>query len=705
MNKLLIFKSIVSILIIAVIVTGSVVAIRSITNTAKKRCDTGVWSDMYSKCITPCDMDNTRTDPTSGECNCLPGYDWNSDHSGCVPVCGPGETRCDDDTCTNGCCADGHACAGNNTCYNDINNTTKCCLRSLIYPMPCASSAATGCFGCGIKPSPSPPSPPSPPAPSPPAPCAGGTYKSICLTGPSGPTSMCCNTGMNCALCANGTTTCCASGMDCAWCTNGTPTCCDTGMNCAVCGNGTTTCCAPGSGCTGSTDGKSYGCCPEGQVLSNDGHTCCDPGMLADGLCCLTKCSGDTTCCDATKGYQCNPKTNTCAYVCGYGPSDGHVDAKHPMSKDPTPVNTVPIFCSDSSLCYTNTEGGGWLTSCQTKPDCQFNDNLYYPNIHAQADRDDKLFCNGPMDIAATTCPNSENIVYCKTGDTDPGKLRRKVSASASTSCSFSDCLSISTLRKDTVDYVNWDGTTCTWGEKASDSYPLCSAVTCPKDSGTPGEPGENTVYCCDGDTGEIQSKSFAATCSICADFDMVNPDSPDQRAACTKCNPPYGTLENNKCVCKAVATGEKVGSPSDAPTDATLRSVTLMRTGEACTDVPVPCENRTDMQVTHRGSPTGSNPCTNYSLGCMKPMCTYGRPASSTTTVGGNTGHCFAPASCAHDATGDTCETTSGDTNGCHFCNTWSDNSIDPCTHAAGDGGMLYCVWQDGADCQYTRA
>jgi len=651
MNKLLIFKSIVSILIVVTIVIGSVVAIRSITNTARKRCDTGIWSDVYNKCITQCDMDNARTDPTSGECNCVPGYDWNSDHSGCIPNCGPGETRCGDYTCTNGCCADGHACAGNNTCYNDINNTTKCCLQSLIYPTPCASSAATGCFGCGIKPSPS----PSPTA------CTGGTYKSICSTGPSGSTAICCQTGMNCSLC----------------------------------GNGTTTCCAPESGCTGSTDGKSYGCCPEGQVLSNDGHTCCDPGMLADGLCCITKCSGDTTCCDATKGYQCNPKTNTCAYVCGYGPTGGQVDDKHPMSKNPTPVNTVPVFCSDSSLCYTNTEGGGWLTSCQTKPECQFNPNSYYPNIHADTGRDDLLFCNGPMDITATTCPNSENIVYCKTGDTDPGKLRRKVSASASTSCSFSDCLSISTLRKDTVDYVNWDGTTCTWGEKASDSYPLCSATGCPKGV------DENSVYCCDSDTGEIQSKSFATTCGECTDVDMVNPDSLDQRAKCTMCNPPYGKVVDNKCVCEVVATatGEHVGTPASSGVDTTLRSVTTLMTGTICTE-PIPCENRTDMQVTHQGSPTGSNPCTTYSLGCMKPMCTYGRPASSTTTVGGNTGHCFAPASCSDINYPGACEATTGDTSQCHFCYDWGEDKhhIDPCTHTAGDGGTLYCM-MDGSE------
>jgi hypothetical protein len=129
---------------------------------------------------------------------------------------------------------------------------------------------------------------------------------------------------------------------------------------------------------------------------------------------------------------------------------------------------------------------------------------------------------------------------------------------------------------------------------------------------------------------------------------------------------------------------------------------------GPSCTH-PIPCEKRTDMQVTHKGS-TGSNPCTTLSMGCKLAACTYERSYVSPGTKVGETGHCFAPASCG--APGDnSCETTQNNSDNCHYCVDYNHgNPINPCTHVAGGDKMITCIrhhhvdWgaHDTYDCQY---
>jgi hypothetical protein len=665
MNKYLLLKSVASLSIVIVIIIGSVIAIRSIVKATKQRCDVGlVWSIPYGKCIEDCDKINAKTDPTSGKCNCVPGYEWNSDKSECVPTCHDDETRCGLQ-CTKGCCTDGEqVCEGRNTCYQDVNSVIQCCKSDLKYPTPCTSSGTTGCWGCGPK--------PSPPGSS----CATGTYNQSCGQG---------NTK-----------------------------CCQTGATCSQCGNGELKCCQSGSGCTASTDNQSTNCCPDGQTLSNDGKTCCDSNMLsADGMCCLEICSLDPAnpsarqCCDAT-GYMCNPDTNICQYVCGYG--SNKTTPNNPMSSGPTDTNTIPVFCSSSDACYTDKEPGkAWITTCNdASPACQFGSDSTFPNINGNT-KNDLVYCNGPMGADDTECPKHEHMIFCATGNTDTKNLRRRGTAvtSQGKTCSYADCISLATSRDTFTDYLSWDGATCQWGEKPNETFPSCgSSSTCPKAIGA------NMPYCCDYSIGEIQPTAYSSTCPTCAKYDMVNTSIPAQLTGCTACNPPYGKEVDNACVCSLTATGESVGGHVGGDdVDSTFRGVTVLMSGLSCSD-PIPCENRTDMQVTHRGM-VGSNPCTTLSMGCKTAACTYGRSYGSPGTTVGATGHCFAPASCGKPGDG-SCEETQSNSNDCHYCADYNNgNPINPCTHVAGGDKMITCIkhpgthlpWHetnDSYDCQY---
>jgi hypothetical protein len=685
MNKTLLIKGGISILLLVIIVVATVIVIRYIVKSTQQRCDADgtEWSSLYRSCVPLCPSGaNQHTDPTdSYKCVCDTGHVRNSDGDCVITGCDDGYKICGDNSCIPNadCCVDGSLC-DISQCYipGSVANTGpyKCCdITKKISVIQCPTgptgAMCTVCVGGttghtahtgGIT-------------------CSTGLYKSPCTGETTGTGYYCCETGYNCSRCVTDDVKCCVPGKHCEKCPDDGMTCCWEGAACYSykkdgTGNSINKC------CTGTDRPDNYG-------------TCCDPTAMFENKCCTsTICnqgSSSAECCG--EGFGCDPKNKgKCSFICGNNATgtiyiNGVPQPGGPVFCDCGP-NATPS-CSENDICWVkDVEKDGKIHktyACQGKGLCSqwgAPDTVkYYPDTSTTT-KNSPLMCTQGINAGSLSCAGGTQ--YCYTDGWNTDAWRRKgvlgyLNADSFTGCTIHDCVGKATsgVISDYIDFNNTEGNmaqACSWLEKPSELFPVCSTTSnvCPKDLTTPNK------SCC-ADNGAYITKDVSTKCLSCDGIDLINPLSDDDRNNCVMCSGTGhgGSVVNGACQCNIMDTGVRLGSADpdtgDKSSDS-IRPVTIQYDNSNYCATEIPCANRagkfwrnlTDSPFTAPHNPLAKCPDnpggTSISngaepwLGCQPPNCTYN---NTTTNVSGCYTAAICGPNCKGDASSDDCMTS----------------------------------------------